>query len=345
MLRILDANLNRIGEGLRVLEDISRFTLNDRNISEQLKDLRHQLLPTNRAIQENLLSAREAQADVGAFLEVEGEGERFDTASLVSANSRRVQQSLRVIEEITKIPGQEFGFDWNEFKRSRFIVYELEQNILLQLTRRHKRDRLTGLYLILDKQALGDRHDADVARQALEGGTRSIQLRDKVRSKSELIPVSIELKRLCSEFNALFIVNDHLDVALAADADGLHIGQDDLPLPVARMLMPDNKIVGCSAATLDEAALADAQGADYVGVGSIYPSPSKPGTRIAGLEILRQVKDTVSIPVVAIGGINEDNVAGIMDAGADACAVISSVLGADDITEASRKLASLMEDR
>ncbi|UCC60643.1 MAG: thiamine phosphate synthase, partial [Dehalococcoidia bacterium] len=104
-------------------------------------------------------------------------------------------------------------------------------------------------------------------------------------------------------------------------------------------------IVGCSAATLDEAALADAQGADYVGVGSIYPSPSKPGTRIAGLEILRQVKDTVSIPVVAIGGINEDNVAGIMDAGADACAVISSVLGADDITEASRKLASLMEDR
>ncbi|UCC61258.1 MAG: thiamine phosphate synthase, partial [Dehalococcoidia bacterium] len=219
MLRILDANLNRIGEGLRVLEDISRFTLNDRNISEQLKDLRHQLLPTNRAIQENLLSAREAQADVGAFLEVEGEGERFDTASLVSANSRRVQQSLRVIEEITKIPGQEFGFDWNEFKRSRFIVYELEQIILLQLTRRDKRDRLTGLYLILDKQALGDRHDADVARQALEGGTRSIQLRDKVRSKSELIPVSIELKRLCSEFNALFIVNDHLDVALAADAD------------------------------------------------------------------------------------------------------------------------------
>lgn len=344
MLRILDANLNRIGEGLRVLEDISRFTLNDRNISERLKGLRHQLLPTERSIQESLLNARDAQADVGAYLEVEGEGERLGTASLVSANSRRVQQSLRVIEEITKIPGQEFRLDWNEFKRARFTVYELEQSILLQLTRRDKRDRLTGLYLILDTQALGDRRDVDVARQALEGGTCIIQLRDKVRPRSELIPVSVELKRLCAEYNALFIVNDYLDVALASDADGLHIGQDDLPLSVARMLMPGNKIVGGSAATLDEAALADAQGADYVAVGSIYPSPSKPGTRIAGLETLRWVKDTVTIPVVAIGGINEDNVAQVINAGADAYAVISAVLGADDITEASRRLASLMED-
>jgi thiamine-phosphate pyrophosphorylase len=345
MLRILDANLNRIGEGLRVLEDISRFTLNDRNISERLKDLRHQLLPTDRTIQESLLGAREAQADVGAFLEVEGEGERLDIAGLVSANSRRVQQSLRVIEEITKIPEQEFGLDWNEFKSARFSVYELEQSILLQLTRRDKRDRLTGLYLILDTEALGDRHHVDVARQALAGGTRTIQLRDKVRPKSELMPVSVELKRLCAGYNALFIVNDYLDVALASDADGLHVGQDDLPLSVARMLMPGNKLVGCSAATLDEAALADAQGADYIGVGSIYASPSKPGTRIAGLDTLRQVKDTVSIPVVAIGGINEDNVALVVDAGADACAIISAVLGSDEITEASRRLASLMEDR
>jgi len=342
MLRILDANLNRIAEGLRVLEDISRFTLNDRDLSEQLKNLRHVLLPKDRVIREKLLAARKADADVGAFLDVDSEGERLDVNGLVSANSRRVEQSLRVIEEVTKIPGQELGFDWSEFKRARFSVYEMEQRIVQQLARRDKKERLRGLYLILDTQALGGRNIIETAQRALEGGTRTIQLRDKVRPKSELILLAEELKKLCAGYNALFIINDHLDVALAIEADGLHVGQEDLPVSAARRLLPADKLVGCSAATLDEAVIAEAQGADYVGVGSIYPSPSKPGTRLAGLEILRRVKNRVSVPIVAIGGINEDNVAEVIDAGAAAVAVISAVLGADNVKESSRRLVDII---
>ncbi len=340
MLRILDANLNRIGEGLRLLEDISRFILNDPDLSEQLKSLRHELLPRDRGLQEKLLSARRADEDVGAYLEVDGEGERSDAAGLVSANSRRVQQSLRVLEEITKTPGQDLGFDWKKLKRARFTIYELEQRILSKLSRQDKTKRIAGLYLILDTEALGGRSGVEIARQAIQGGARAIQLRDKIRSKRELTPLAQEIKRVCAECDVLFIVNDHLDIALASDADGLHVGQDDLPLSIARGLLPADKIIGCSTATLDEAVRAQEQGADYIGVGAIFPSPSKPGTRLAGLETLRQVKDKVSIPVVAIGGINADNVAGVVNAGADAAVVVSAVLAASDVREASKRLVT-----
>ena len=150
------------------------------------------------------------------------------------------------------------------------------------------------------------------------------------------------MKNVCAESSVLFIINDYLDVALASDADGLHVGQEDLPLPDARRLLPTDKIVGCSAATVDEAVLAQEQGADYIGVGSIYPSPSKPGTRYAGLDTLRQVKDRVSIPIVAIGGINKDNVADVLEAGADGVALISAVLGASDVKQACRQLIDSM---
>jgi thiamine-phosphate pyrophosphorylase len=339
MLRILDANLNRIGEGLRLLEDISRFTLNDAALSEQIKTMRHELLPREQQVHEQLLIARQVEEDVGASLDLASEGERPDVASLVRANSRRVQQSLRVIEEITKIPGQDFGFDWERVKRARFTVYELEQSILLKLSRCDKSERLSGLYLIIDTEALGERSGVEVARQAIEGGARTIQLRDKIRPKAELVSLARELRRVCAESGVLFIVNDYLDTALASDADGLHIGQGDLPLPIARMLLPADRLIGISTATVEEAVRAQEQGADYVAVGSIYPSPSKSYTRPAGLDIIRQVKNKVSIPVVAIGGINDNNVVEVIEAGADAVAVISAVLGAADVKEACQRLS------
>ncbi len=340
MLRILDANLNRVGEGLRVLEDVSRFILNDPGLSEELKVLRHRLLPRDRSLQERLLSARRAGEDVGAFIGEESEAERPDTLSLVRANSRRVQQSLRVIEEITKVPGQDFGLDWKKVKEARFKLYELEQTVLLRLSRRDRCSRIAGLYLIIDVELLHGRAEAEVAQAAIRGGASVIQLRDKMRPKRDVVPAAQRLKSVCSEAGALFIMNDYLDVALASDADGLHVGRDDLPVPSARKLLTVDRLVGCSAATVEEAIQAEEQGADYVAVGAMYPTPTKPGTRIAGLDVLRQVKAKVSVPVVAIGGINEHNVAGVMGAGADAVAVISAVLNATDVEEASRRLAA-----
>jgi thiamine-phosphate pyrophosphorylase len=214
--------------------------------------------------------------------------------------------------------------------------------MVFKLLRRHKAERVAGLYLIIDVQTLGGRSEVEAARQAVQGGTRIIQLRDKIRPKRELVPLAQELRKVCTQYDVLFIVNDHLDVALASDADGLHLGQDDLPLSIARRLLPVDKIVGCSTATLDEALQAQKQGADYIAVGSIYPTPSKPGTRLAGIETLLHVKKQVSIPVVAVGGINEDNVAEVMSASADAVAVISAVLKANDVKEASRRLTAII---
>lgn len=344
MLRILDANLNRIGEGLRLLEDISRFILNDPDLSQQLKALRHELLPKDRLFQEKLLGARQADEDVGAFLREASEQSRSDAVSLVSANARRVEQSLRILEEIAKLPDQDFNLDWDSMKHARFSLYELEQRIVLKLLGRHRMERIAGLYVIIDTQALGTRSEVEVAREAIQGGAKIIQLRDKIRAKAELLSVAQELRKICAEYDTLFIVNDHLDIALASDADGLHVGQEDLPLTVARKLLSGDKIVGCSAATLDEALQAEEQGADYIAVGSIYPTPSKPGTRLAGLDTLRQVKKAVSVPVVAIGGINEDNVADVISAGANAVAVISAVLRADDVKETSQRLTARIEE-
>jgi len=340
MLRIVDANLNRIGEGLRLLEDVSRFILDDPDISRRLKALRHDILPTDAALRERLIAARRADEDVGAFLDVSGEGERRDAAALVGANSRRIEQSLRVLEEITKVPGQDFGLDWEKLKDARFRVYELEQAITLRLSRRDKTERVAGLYLILDTEALKGRDTIEAARLATRGGARVIQLRDKTLPRGELITLAENIKKVCAESGALFIVNDYLDVALASGADGLHVGQGDLPVAAARRLLPADRIVGCSAATADEAGRAQEEGADYVAVGSIYESPSKPGTRMAGLETLREVRDRVSLPLVAIGGINEENAAEVMGAGADVIAVISAVLGTGDVEAACRRLTA-----
>ena len=342
MLRILDVNLNRIGEGLRLLEDVTRFILNDPELSEQLKNMRHELLPKDRSLQKRLLRARQAEEDVGAFLDVDSEAERADAVSLVSANSRRVQQSLRVLEELAKVHGDDFGLDWDKFKHARFALYTLEQKIVLELLRHNKREQVAGLYLILDTQALRGRSELEVIRQAIQGGARIIQLRDKLRPKGMLVPLAREMKRICSESDALFIVNDYIDLAIDSDADGLHIGQEDLPFATARKMLSGDKILGCSSATLEEALKAEKEGADYIAVGSIYSTPSKPGTRLTGLETLRQVKRKVSVPVVAIGGINEDNIAEVIRAGANAIAVISAVLGADNIREASQRLSGII---
>ncbi len=157
-----------------------------------------------------------------------------------------------------------------------------------------------------------------------------------------LLHLAQKLKELCSQNNVLFIVNDHLDIALAADADGLHLGQEDLPVTEARKILPLDKIIGVSAVSFDQAIMAVADGADYLGIGAIFPTSSKENVDICGLAVLKQVTQEVKIPVVAIGGINQSNIAEVTAAGADAVAVISAVLQADDPEAAARELAGMV---
>jgi len=140
-------------------------------------------------------------------------------------------------------------------------------------------------------------------------------------------------------------VNDYLDIALAADADGLHIGQEDLPLATARRLLPIDKIIGCSVATLDQAIAAEAAGADYIAVGAIYPTSSRGNTEVVGLEGLHLIRSRTKLPLVAIGGITADNIAGVIAAGADSAAVISTLLKAKSPSQAARQMIDILEKR
>ncbi len=338
-LRIIDANLNRIGEGLRVLEELARLILNDSSLTQQLKNIRHNLLATGQPLQQQLLQARDAAGDVGAYLEAPGEKRDREITTTIVANARRVQEGLRVLEELA----QQVNLDPDKFKQARFDLYDIEPALLSRMLRRDKMKRLTGLYVIIDTPVLKGRGHVEAATQAIHGGANVIQLRDKLSRKRELLPVARQLKDLCAEHNVLFIINDHLDLALATDADGLHLGQDDLPVTVARKLLAMDKILGISARTVADATSAESDGADYIAVGSIYPTASKEEAVVVGLERLRQVKQAVSLPVVAIGGINRDNAADVIAAGASVAAVISAALEVENMERAARQLADAIK--
>jgi thiamine-phosphate pyrophosphorylase len=245
ILRVIDANCNRIGEGLRFLEDIARFTLNDATLSQQLKTIRHSIIKSISKLGIRLISERNADSDVGANVELTNQQQ--DLPSLITANAKRAEEGLRVIEELSKLPEISVALDSNEFQQARFNLYTFEQKLLSRILRRQKITRLTGLYAILDTQVLGRKDEIKAATQAINGGAKILQLRDKHHEKRRLVAVAQKLKDLCRKSHILFIINDHLDIALAVDADGLHIGQEDLPLAIARREMPIDKIIGCSA--------------------------------------------------------------------------------------------------
>jgi thiamine-phosphate pyrophosphorylase len=200
-------------------------------------------------------------------------------------------------------------------------------------------ERIRGLYVIVDPAQTRGRDAVEVARLALEGGASMIQWRDKSRDKGEQLPQLRAVRDLCRQHGALLIINDHADLALVASADGVHLGQKDLPPAAVRAFVPADFIVGVSTNNPEEAQRAQADGASYVAVGALFPTTSKAVTRPASPQRLREVKDAVSVPVVGIGGINETNIDQVLAAGADVVAVISAVIGADDVREAAAALA------
>jgi thiamine-phosphate pyrophosphorylase len=204
--------------------------------------------------------------------------------------------------------------------------------------RRAQSHRLRGLYVIIDPEVAGERDLLEIARHAIEGGARLIQYRDKTREKGMQLPVARALQALCCDAGALFFVNDHADLALAVEADGVHLGQRDLPVAVVRAIVPDTMLIGASTNNLAEARQAVADGADYVSVGRLFPTGSKSDTRPATLEMLHAVKAAVPVPVCAIGGIDHSNIRSVIDTGADMAAVISAVVASEDVREATRRL-------
>jgi thiamine-phosphate pyrophosphorylase len=341
IFRIIDASLNRAAEGLRFLEDCARFVLNDTALTEQLKAMRHSLVTTEWPFQRRLLQSRDSESDVGASLEGEVTN-KINISSAVVANSRRVQEALRTLEEILKVNDESIPISSAGFQRSRFEIYTLEKNLVSRLLRKEKVDLISGLYAIIDTDALAGRNHLEFAHQIIRGGVKIVQLRDKISGKKELLAVAQEIKNVCSQKNVLLIINDALDIALAVGADGLHIGQEDLPVSVARKLAPIDMLIGCSVFTAEQAQQAVAEGADYIAVGAIFPTINK-DTTVVGLEPLRQIRRTVSVPVVGIGGINLSNLVEVKKAGADSIAVIGAIVETDSPEKAAREIIKKFE--
>jgi thiamine-phosphate pyrophosphorylase len=182
-LRIIDASLNRVGEGLRLLEDIARLLLDDTALTQQLKAMRHQLVRGDLSFNQQLIRSRDSAGDVGVDLEVPGEETERELPAVLVANSRRVQEALRTLEELSKLPSTTIKLDPEAFKQARFALYTIEQQLLSKLLCQDKLKRMSGLYVIIDTQALKGRHPVEVASQVIRGGARTIQLRDKIQSK------------------------------------------------------------------------------------------------------------------------------------------------------------------
>jgi thiamine-phosphate diphosphorylase len=200
-------------------------------------------------------------------------------------------------------------------------------------------NNISGLYVICDPAFSKGRDILVVASEAIRGGARAIQLRDKGRTLRELYTVALELAGLASEKGALFIVNDSVELAMAAGADGVHLGQDDMPVKAARKAAGAGMIIGISTHSLEEALAAQEEGADYIGYGPMFKTSTKDVGTPKGIEGLKAIRGRVKIPIVAIGGVNADNAAEIVAAGADAVAVISAVAEADDIYMAAAGIA------
>ncbi|MBL7101170.1 MAG: thiamine phosphate synthase [Desulfobacteraceae bacterium] len=195
------------------------------------------------------------------------------------------------------------------------------------------------LHILTDTRLQSRFSHVELAEMAIAGGADTIQFRHKEDSTREMIEIAAQMKRLCADKDVMFIVNDRVDIAMATQADGVHLGQDDFPIPVARELLGKNRIIGGSAATMEEARKCLADGADYVGFGPVYPTGSKDDAGpVSGIATLRKIVEAIPIPIIAIGGVDERNAYDVMRAGAHGIAVISAVCCREDPRQATRGL-------
>jgi thiamine-phosphate pyrophosphorylase len=198
-----------------------------------------------------------------------------------------------------------------------------------------------GLYLVTDRDVLVDIDIYTGVEEAIKGGVTLVQLREKSLGTLDFYNIAVKLKTITDKYKVPLIINDRIDIAEAIDAAGVHLGQNDMPADIARRIMGNNKIIGVSTSTLEEAQKAEAQGADYVGVGAMFTTTTKDDAKAVSIQCLKEIKEGISIPVVAIGGINENNVELLKIANIDGIAVVSDILAKRCILEASQKLAGL----
>ena len=322
ILQIIDANLDRAREGLRVLEDWARFGLGQENIVIKLKNYR-QILGKNHL--DFYKQSRNRINDPSKGLSHIEQRKRQSPKKIISSNSARVQEALRVIEEFSRGHNQNLSQIASEI---RYEIYTLEIE-LLNFNSRQKALKIISenhLYVITDKSE----NLLKIIEEILIGGVKIIQYRFKEGNDKKHLNEAILINNLCKKYNSLFIINDRIDIALASNADGVHLGQDDLDVKAARQILGNSKIIGKTAS--DEKDISDAliDGCDYIGIGPVFKSLTKKDKKPLGIEKIMSLTKELKIPWFAIGGINKDNIKSLKKFGIRKVALVSEIMHSQD---------------
>jgi thiamine-phosphate pyrophosphorylase len=337
-LRILDAAANRAGEGLRVVEDYLRFVLDDRHLTSHCKAIRHDLTAVLSAFSSaERHAARETLADVGQDVSTAAERHRTHALAVVEANFKRVEQSLRSLEEFAKIADAATA---HTLEQLRYRVYTLER--ATDITR-HSLTRLdqARLYALVDGRSSLESL-VRLVETLISAGVSVIQLRDKKLADRELLERARQVRERTRGTGTLFIMNDRPDLALLAGADGVHIGQDELTVKDARRIVGPTALIGVSTHSLEQARAAVLAGANYIGVGPTFASGTKQFAHFTGTQLLEAVQAEIRLPAFAIGGITSKNLPHVLAAGFTRVVVSGAITTAMDPGQAARELLAAL---
>ena len=319
--RVLDVNANRAAEGLRTIEDISRLIREDSVASLWAKALRHDLATViSKLDRSQRLAARSTETDAGTCLTTDTESSRSDWKAIVSSACERVGQSLRCMEEFSKLIDKSIGL---EFKTLRYKAYD----VLAQLELRLRRDnfaRAAKLYLLIGC-SLPIEQFAVAVRQFAEAGADLLQLRDKACDGGHLVAYARAAVQSLAGTRSKLIVNDRVDIALASGAAGVHLGQEDMDYVDARRIAGPDLLIGISTHSIEQAVASEKAGADYIGCGPTFPSQTKSFEAFPGTQFLSQVANQISIPAFAIGGIDGNNLDEVLRTGCTRVAISSAI--------------------
>jgi thiamine-phosphate pyrophosphorylase len=350
VVRVLDASFNRASEGLRVVEDYVRFVVDDAHLTAHFKRLRHDLTAASTAIPlSDRHASRDTQEDIGTTITTASESQRADAWSVCQASLERAKQSLRSLEEYSKILTPQIAA---QFESLRYRLYTLEGALGCTADALARLGDVR-LYVLVDGRDSAPDFES-LARELIAAGVDAIQLRDKRLEDRNLIARARILRRLLqpralpggraegstspgegdSDPRAavlpLLIINDRPDIAVIVDADGVHLGQEDMTVKDARQIVGPRKLIGVSTHSIDQARAAVLDGASYIGVGPTFPSPTKAFDAHPGLPLLRHVAAEIRLPAFVIGGVSGDNVSEVVAAGFRRIAVSSALTEAAD---------------
>lgn len=340
--RIIDANLNRVCEGLRVCEDYLRFNNENIKLSKEFKELRHNI--RNFLSKLDYLENRDSLNDVGLIISKNYKlDDRKNINDILVANLTRAQEGIRVIEETLKLIGK---YDLSkEAEHYRFVTYKLEKDLFFPLKNKLDFIKNYGIYGITAHKYSNGKDNIEVVKAMLDGGIKVIQYREKEKSNYEKFKETLEIKKIIDKYNALFIIDDDIDIALTCDADGVHLGQEDIPLKNARDILGNDKIIGISTHEKKQALKALEDGADYIGVGPIYKTFTKDNVcPPVGLSYLDYVSCNIDLPFVSIGGIKEDNILEVLEHGGRCISLVTGIVSSDDIYKTVKNLYKIIDE-